>query len=66
MTHGWNQEVFQSNIPPDDNRESPVSRADRILRKLKEVRELAEVTMASTQEAQKKVANRRRTQALVY
>jgi transposase InsO family protein len=28
MTHGWNQEVFQSDIPPDDNRESLVSRAD--------------------------------------
>jgi hypothetical protein len=66
MTHGWNQEVFQFELPPDDNRESPVSSADRVLQKLKEVRELAEATMASAQEAQEKAANRKRTQAPLY
>jgi hypothetical protein len=42
-----------------------VSRADRILQKLKEVRELAEATMVSAQEAQEKAVNRKRTQAPV-
>ncbi len=43
-----------------------MSRVDRILRKLKEVRELAETMMATAQEAQETAANRKRTQAPVY
>jgi hypothetical protein len=43
-----------------------VSRADRILHKLKEVRELAETTMAAAQEAQETAANQKQTQAPAY
>ena len=40
--------------------------AERVLHKLKEVRELAETTMASAQDAQETAANRRRSQAPAY
>ena len=66
ITHGWNPEVFEFEAPPDDCRKSPVSRADKALRKLKEVREMAETMMVSAQDAQEKAANRRRTAAPVY
>ncbi len=66
LTHGWNQEVFDFEPPPESPRDSPVSRADRVLRKLKEVRELAETMMAAAQEAQETAANRKRTQAPIY
>src|SRR6266536_1742497 len=51
ITHGWNQEVFDFELPLESPWDSPVSRADRILRKLKEERELAEMMMATAQEA---------------
>jgi hypothetical protein len=66
MTHGWNQEVFQLNLPPTQSRESPVSRADEVLRKLKDVREMAEASMAAAQDAQEAAANRKRDQAPAY
>ena len=66
LVHGWNQEVFDFELPPEDTRDSPVARADRILRKLQEVRHLAETVMATAQDAQESATNRRRTQAPVY
>jgi hypothetical protein len=66
LTHGWNQEVFDFESPTESTRDSPVSRADRILAKLKDARELAESTMAMAQENQERAANRKRTQALSY
>ena len=66
MTHGWNQDLFDFDSTPKSTRKSPVSQADDILRKLKEVREWAEAAMATAQEAQEKATNRRRTQAPQY
>lgn len=66
MTHGWNQEVFSFDFKDTHVRKSPVSRAEQVLQKLKDVRQLAETAMASAQEAQETAANRRRMQAPVY
>jgi transposase InsO family protein len=63
MTHGWNQDLFEFEPTPTSARKSPVSQADNILRKLKEVREWAEAAMATAQEAQEKATNQRQTQA---
>jgi len=49
-----------------DARDSPVVKADRILRKLKELREWAQAAMATAQEAQEKAVNRGRVQAPTY
>jgi hypothetical protein len=66
LVHGWNQEVFDFESGPNSTRESPVSRADRVLVKMKEVRNLAETAMALAQDAQETQTNRKRQQAPVY
>jgi transposase InsO family protein len=66
MTHGWNQEVFHFDLPPTQTQDSPVSSADKVLRKLKDVRDMAEALMAAAQDRQESAANRKRDQAPVY
>ena len=42
LSHGWNQSLFKNltdELPPKDNRDTPITKADRIIRQLKEVRE---------------------------
>ena len=58
--------MFEFDAPQESNQESPVSKADKVLRKLKEVRELAETIMASAQSIQETITNRKRVQAPVY
>jgi len=66
MTHGWNQEVFKFDLPPTRTRKSPVARADEVLRKLQDVRAMAEASMAAAQDKQESAANRKRDQAPAY
>lgn len=70
MTHGWNQELFPGmedvEVPGGRRRASPVSQADEVIRKLREVRDFAQVSMAAAQESQESAANRKRNQAPVY
>jgi hypothetical protein len=66
MNHGWNPEVFDFESTPERARDSPVARADRILKKLKDVRDWAETKMAMAQERQETATNRKRTQAPAY
>ncbi len=66
ITHGQNQEVFDFELPLESPQDSPVLRVDKILHKLKEVRELVETMIVTAQEAQETAANQKRTQAPVY
>ena len=72
ISHGWNQTLFDDvaemaeNSSQDMYRESPVARADRIIRRLKEVRDWAQTSMAAAQEAQEHATNLRRDQAPRY
>ena len=61
MTHRWNQEVFCFEDMSGEVRDSPVSRADRVLRKLQEVREFAQASIAAAQDVQESGANQKRT-----
>ncbi|KAI1002681.1 hypothetical protein K3495_g5518 [Podosphaera aphanis] len=66
MTHGWDQNVIEglnSELSEEKTRKSPVARADKILNKLKQVREWAQASMAAAQESQERQTNRRRDQA---
>jgi hypothetical protein len=67
LSHGWHQDVFEDftdDLQPGND--SPVAKADRILKKLYGLREWAQAAIATAQEAQEKAANRSRTQAPVY
>jgi len=69
LSHGWHQGLLDDidgKLSDDDRRDSPIARADRILRKLKEVRDFAQASMASAQEAQERATNRKRDQAPNY
>ena len=69
MTHGWNQEVLQQidiDIPLNSHKNSPVAKADRIVQKLKQVREWAQASMAAAQNQQELNSNRLRNQAPSY
>lgn len=69
LSHGWNQNLFENladELSEEDNRDSPIAKADRIVRKLKEVREWTQASMAAAQEAQEQAANRKRDQAHNY
>jgi hypothetical protein len=69
LSHGWHQGLLDDiddKLSDNDTRESPIARADRILRKLKEVRDFAQASMASAQEAQERATNRKRDQAPNY
>lgn len=66
ITHRWHPETFEFDDVTDKIRDSPVAAADKILRKLKSIREFTETTMASAQEEQERAANRSRTGALTY
>src|SRR4030088_1636997 len=68
-SHGWNQSLFEGitdELSDDDERDSPVAQADRIIRRLKEAREWAQSAMAGAQESQERSANRTRDQAPSY
>jgi hypothetical protein len=44
LLHGWHQDLFKDfadELSAQDARDSPIAKADRILRKLKELREWA-------------------------
>lgn len=69
LSHGWNQNLFENpmdELSEDDGRDSPISKADRIVRRLKDVREWAQAAMAAAQDAQEHAANRKRDQAPNY
>ena len=57
VTHGWHPEAFEFDDVTDRTQNSPVATADRILTKLKSIREFTETTMASAQAEQEKAAN---------
>lgn len=69
LSHGWNQNLFENlekELSLEDGRDSPIARADHIVRRLKEVREWAQASMAAAQEAQEQATNRKRDQAPNY
>lgn len=69
LSHGWNQSLFENladKLSTEDNRNSPIASADRILRTLKEAREWAQASIAAAQEAQEQASNRKRDPAPSY
>ena len=69
LSHGWHQDLFEDfadELLPQNAKDSPIAKADRILRKLKDLREWAQAAIATAQEAQEKAANRGRIQAPAY
>ena len=58
--------MFKFDLPPTRTRKSPVARADEVLRKLQDVRAMAEASMAAAQDKQESAANRKRDQAPAY
>lgn len=69
MTHGWNQNLFDNiseELSREDRRNSPIAKADNIVRKLKEVREWAQTSIAAAQELQEQSTNKNRDQAPSY
>ncbi|KAI0994821.1 hypothetical protein K3495_g13361 [Podosphaera aphanis] len=69
MTHGWNQNLFEhieDEISDNDTRNSPIAKADRVIRKLKQVKDWAQASMAASQESQEHATNRARDQAPGY
>ena len=66
LSHGWDQSLFEDfadKLTDQKTRESPVARADKLLRKLKDAREWAQASMAVAQDVQERNANRFRNQA---
>jgi len=54
LSHGWHQDLFEDftdELLAQDVSDSSIAKADRILRKLKELREWAQAVMATAQEA---------------
>lgn len=69
LSHGWNQSLFEGlsdELSDEDGRDSPVAKADRIVRRLKEAREWAQASMAAAQETQEQSTNRKRDQSTNY
>jgi hypothetical protein len=69
LSHGWHQDLFEDfadELLPQNAGDSPIAKADRVLRKLKELREWAQAAIATAQEAQERAANRGRIQAPAY
>lgn len=69
LSHGWHQsllEDYADDLSSPNAKDSPITKADRILRKLREATEWAQASMATAQEAQEKAANRRRIEAPAY
>jgi hypothetical protein len=66
LSHGWDQTLFEDfadELTDQSPRKSPVARADRLLRRLKDAREWAQASIAAAQEVQERNTNRYRTQA---
>jgi hypothetical protein len=59
-------EDFADELSAVSTMDSPVAKADRILQKLKDLREWAQAAIATAQDAQEKAANRGRVQAPAY
>jgi hypothetical protein len=69
LSHGWDQTLFEDfadKLTDRDKRNSPVARADELLRRLRDAREWAQTAMAAAQEAQERYTNRYRIQAPVF
>jgi hypothetical protein len=69
LSHGWDQTLFKDfadKLTDRDKRNSPIARADELLRRLKNAREWAQTAMAAAQKAQERYTNRYRIQALVF
>jgi hypothetical protein len=65
LEHGWHVEPLDLQLEPIDRtaHQSPVQRADAIVRRLKEARDWAEASMANAQQVQEEITNRKRQQA---
>lgn len=65
LEHGWHVEPLDLQLDPiiRTTPQSPIQKADAIVRKLKEARDWAEASMANAQQVQEEVANRKRQQA---
>lgn len=68
MSHGWNQNLYE-HIEKDiqnDKRVSPIAKADQVVKKLKQVKDWAQASMAAAQESQEQASNKNRDQAPSY
>lgn len=65
LSHGYNFEPLDLKAPlgEADNGESPIQKADRMVRKLKEASEWAQASMAHAQQLQEETTNRSRDQS---
>jgi hypothetical protein len=65
LEHGWHVEPLDLQLEPTNPaaRQSPVQQAELIVRRLKEARDWAEASMATAQQVQEEVTNRKRQQA---
>jgi hypothetical protein len=69
LSHKWDQTLFEDfahKLTDRDKRNSPVARADELLRRLRDAREWAQTTIAAAQKAQERYTNRYRIQAPVF
>lgn len=69
LSHGWNQNFYEhleNELFDEDNRKSSISKAHKIIRKLKQVRDWAQASMASAQESQEHSSNQHRVQSHSY
>lgn len=68
LSHGYHLDPLQISKPllPYEDRQSPVQKADNIVRRIKEATEWAQTTMAVSQQRQEDQANRYRQQAVHF
>lgn len=68
MAHGWHPSLvdFKEELSQDKKKVSPIGKADRILRRLQEVRDWAQSAMALAQQRQEETANRHRDGAVSF
>jgi hypothetical protein len=68
LTHGYNIDVVQleGELRPYADTESPVQKADNIVRRLRDASQWAQAAMATAQQVQEEQANRSRDQAASY
>lgn len=68
LGHGYHLDPVQieEQLAPYDDRESPIQKADNIIRKIRDAAEWAQMSMAVAQQLQEDQANLHRTQAISY
>lgn len=68
LTHGYEVDPIEAGeeIKINDNSTSPKTKAEAMVKKLREAQQIAEAAMASAQQAQENIANRYRTPAPKY